>query len=541
LFISTEKTIIFAASKSVSMLVIFDLDGTLLNSLEDLCDSCNHTLSQHHFPTHPLDDYRYFVGDGMWKLIERVLPENARNEETMESVYNDFLSYYQEHKTDKTAPYAGMVETLETLQANGVKIAVASNKAHEAMDELMSHYFPTIHFAAALGKRPGVPTKPAPDIVFDILKITEAAPDETWYVGDTATDMATATNAGLRKIGVLWGFRDRTELENAAADVIIEKPADLVGVVLPNKWEKRREHLKEVATNIIKKVSDDEIPHTHKEPKACLNCGTLCDSDYCPTCGQSTDEHRLSIKNMWKNLMAGIIGNDGGVIYTLKRLFTRPWKVVKDYIDGRRVNYFSPFPMLLVISGLYLLIINQTHSNQLMITDSDESKNVSEQMEIQRGELDETSYIMAAEGAQAIVKAKEFYANHYALITILTLPISVSFIRLFYGKKFRKRYNWAETTVLQIYFIILATIIECILSVVYWFSHDIYESIYDYFIIFGYPAILTWCSYKLLEKRIIRQYITNFLVLFSGGIFILILLVVLLIGVMAATAYKMGV
>ena len=212
------------------MLYIFDLDGTLLNSLEDLCNSCNRTLAAHSFPTHPLDAYRYFVGDGMAMLIERVLPEYGRTDEVKAAVYREFLDYYQIHKMDRTVPYAGIVEVLETLQQRGDQLAVASNKAQEAMGELMRHFFPTITFAAALGKRPGVPVKPAPDIVRDILKIAAATPEQTWYIGDTATDMRTAANAGLRKIGVLWGFRDRAELEAAGADLIISEPKEILGV-----------------------------------------------------------------------------------------------------------------------------------------------------------------------------------------------------------------------------------------------------------------------------------------------------------------------
>jgi len=214
------------------MLVIFDLDGTLLNTLEDLCNSCNHTLASYGFPTHSLYSYRYFVGDGMRKLIERSLPEDKRTVDTMERVYSDFLSYYQEHKMDKTAPYAGIRQTLEILQAKGVKIAVASNKAHEAMDALMRHYFPSIQFTAVFGKRPNVPVKPDPSIIFDILHIAKTPQKEAWYVGDTATDMLTASNAGLRKIGVLWGFRNRIELEQAGADIIISDPKELLTIVL---------------------------------------------------------------------------------------------------------------------------------------------------------------------------------------------------------------------------------------------------------------------------------------------------------------------
>lgn len=212
-------------------LVIFDLDGTLLDTLADLCNSCNYILEKHHYPTHPLYAYRYFVGDGMMKLIERVLPENERTSENIELIYNEFITHYQIHKQDLTKPFDGIVELLDTLQERGYRIAVASNKAHAAMSELMRHYFPEIKFAAVLGKRNGVPTKPAPDIVFDILKMSGCVPENAWYVGDTATDMMTAANAGLRKVGVLWGYRERMELENANADFIIQQPMDLLKII----------------------------------------------------------------------------------------------------------------------------------------------------------------------------------------------------------------------------------------------------------------------------------------------------------------------
>jgi len=216
-------------------LVIFDLDGTLLDSLPDLCNSCNYVLERHHYPVFPLDPYRYFVGDGMLKLIERVLPETARTQDNIKLIYNEFIDYYQIHKQDLTRPYDGIVELLESLQQRGFQIAVASNKAQEAMEALMRHFFPTIRFAAVLGKREGVPVKPAPDIIFDILKMTGRTVDETWYVGDTATDMQTAANAGIyRKVGVLWGYRDRAELTAANADYIIATPAELLTLVHNN-------------------------------------------------------------------------------------------------------------------------------------------------------------------------------------------------------------------------------------------------------------------------------------------------------------------
>ena len=213
------------------MLIIFDLDGTLLNTLDDLAASGNHVLAAHGHPTHPTNAYRYFVGDGIRKLVERALPEEVRTEATIDSFFKEFLEYYAIHKMDLTHPYPAMPETLSQLQERGHVLAVATNKPHEAVAPLMAHYFPGIHFAAAIGNKPGVPTKPAPNIVYDILTQTGFNPSNTLYVGDTAVDMETASRAGLRKIGVLWGFRDREEL--AGADFIIETPEGILDIVTP--------------------------------------------------------------------------------------------------------------------------------------------------------------------------------------------------------------------------------------------------------------------------------------------------------------------
>lgn len=206
------------------MLIIFDLDGTLLNTLEDLCDTGNYILSKHHHPTHPLEAYKQFVGNGMRKLIERALPEEFRETEYIEQLFKEFLEYYEVHKADKTHPYDGMVETLETLQAEGIQLAVASNKAHSAMAPLMAHFFPSIRFVAALGNKPGANPKPAPDIVLEIMKLANETAATTLYVGDSCVDMLTARNAGLRKVGVLWGFRSRKELVDAGADFLMRFP-----------------------------------------------------------------------------------------------------------------------------------------------------------------------------------------------------------------------------------------------------------------------------------------------------------------------------
>lgn len=209
-------------------LIIFDLDGTLLNTLEDLTDSGNYILSKYGFPQHSLNAYRFFVGNGIRKLVERILPEDKRDEAFVEDVRREFVHYYNQHKADKTAPYKGIIELLENIQNKNIKIAVASNKAHEMMDKIIQFYFPTIHFDAIFGQRQGIQPKPDPTIVFDILKTTNASKSETLYVGDTSVDMQTAKNADLKSIGVLWGFRTEEELRTAGADYIISSPNELL-------------------------------------------------------------------------------------------------------------------------------------------------------------------------------------------------------------------------------------------------------------------------------------------------------------------------
>ena len=219
----------------MTKLVIFDLDGTLLDSLEDLADSCNYLLRKYGFPEHPLDSYRYFVGDGIHKLVERILPEDKRQADFVEQVFQEMVAYYDIHKADKTMPYHGIVETLEVLQRKGVMLAVASNKVNKAMMPLMEHYFPTISFAAVLGQREGIPVKPHPQIVFDILKMAGVSAEEALYVGDTGVDMDTAHRAGLKAVGALWGYRDRQELAEHQAEYIIAQPMELFELTINNE------------------------------------------------------------------------------------------------------------------------------------------------------------------------------------------------------------------------------------------------------------------------------------------------------------------
>jgi len=211
-------------------LIIFDLDGTLLNTIDDLADCTNYVLQNNGYPTHEIDAYKYFVGNGVEQLLRRALPKNI-TETVFFEVMNQFMHYYEVHKADKTAPYQGMVETLKHLQEKEIQLAIATNKPHELLPDLIQFYFPTIQWAAMFGFRKGTPIKPHPQIVDDILETTHILKTNTLYVGDTAVDMETAQNASIQKVGALWGFRTKQELEQANADYIIEHPKQLIDIL----------------------------------------------------------------------------------------------------------------------------------------------------------------------------------------------------------------------------------------------------------------------------------------------------------------------
>ena len=203
----------------------------MINSVADLGQATNHALQLHGFPMHDLSKYNYFVGNGVTKLIERALPEQFRDEATIEKVKSGFLDYYMRHKTDLTRPYDGIPELLHALQEKGVKIAVASNKFIAGTQALVKGFFPDIDFCAVLGQREGVPIKPDPYIANEALQLAGVDRGDCLYVGDTATDMQTASNAGLESVGVSWGFRPVSELKDAGAAHIIDKPAELLSLV----------------------------------------------------------------------------------------------------------------------------------------------------------------------------------------------------------------------------------------------------------------------------------------------------------------------
>ncbi|MXO34139.1 HAD-IA family hydrolase [Apibacter sp. B3889] len=217
-------------------LAIFDLDGTLLNTLNDLADSCNYILEKNHLPLHTLESYKNFVGNGMTQLVERALPSELKSDlEVIEKIKNEFIEYYTKHSAIKTAPYDGVIEMLKSLSSMNIKLAVASNKFMEGAQELVKKYFSEIKFSSVLGQRTNVPMKPNPQIVYDIMKdLNVTNKEEIIYVGDTGTDMLTAVNAGITSIGVLWGFRSEEELKKQGAQYIINYPEKLLEIV--NKY-----------------------------------------------------------------------------------------------------------------------------------------------------------------------------------------------------------------------------------------------------------------------------------------------------------------
>ena len=213
-------------------LAIFDLDGTLLNSIDDLGHAANYALEKNGYPTHSIASYPFFVGNGVRRLIERVLPEDARTVNIVVRLLVHFKEYYNEHNTDFTVPYQGIPELLNKLSAHGVAIAVASNKYQQATEKLINHYFPNISFVAVEGQKDNVPVKPDPSIVFEILSKAKMPKADTIYIGDSGVDMETARRACVDSVGVTWGFRPEKELIESHADNIVNSPSEIAALVL---------------------------------------------------------------------------------------------------------------------------------------------------------------------------------------------------------------------------------------------------------------------------------------------------------------------
>lgn len=208
-------------------LCVFDLDGTLIDSLEDLADSTNYALQKNGFKTYPVNKYRYFVGDGVPMLIKRALGEND-TPQAEDRVLSDFNEYYNAHYADKTRPYRGIVELLRELFARGVKTAVLSNKPDNFVKAIVSQLFPGTDFSWVQGKAEGFPKKPDPTALNHILAVLGVKKENTLYIGDSDVDVFTGKNALVKTCGVLWGFRERDELESAGADFIVSEPKEIL-------------------------------------------------------------------------------------------------------------------------------------------------------------------------------------------------------------------------------------------------------------------------------------------------------------------------
>lgn len=209
--------------------VIFDLDGTLLNTLEDLTDSVNWALEKYGYPLHTKDEVRNFVGNGLHKLLERALPKDVP-EKKLEEVFLDFTAHYKENCAIKTRPYPGIMELLEELLRRSFKIAIVSNKGDAAVKELNQFYFDG-KIPVAIGERKGVKRKPAKDSVEEALKELSAKKEEAIYVGDSEVDIKTAENAGLFCVSVTWGFKSQEFLKEQGATCLVNTPDEILSLV----------------------------------------------------------------------------------------------------------------------------------------------------------------------------------------------------------------------------------------------------------------------------------------------------------------------
>lgn len=211
----------------MSKLVIFDLDGTLLNTIADLGNACNHALKTKGHPVHTPEEYKLLVGGGITKLIEKALPEDFRNQEYILQVREIFLNYYCSHIDVYTQPYDGISSLLHKLNERGILIGVASNKFDDGTQALVRHFFSDIEFVQVCGNSDRYPLKPNPDLLHAFTSLIKVPPSKIIMVGDSGVDMAFAKACGIESVGVTWGFRSRQELEEAGATHIVESVEEL--------------------------------------------------------------------------------------------------------------------------------------------------------------------------------------------------------------------------------------------------------------------------------------------------------------------------
>jgi len=208
--------------------IVFDLDGTLLNTLDDLAVAANRVLAAMGQPEHAVTAYRYFVGDGLQTLMERILPESLRTRTVLAAAMASFQKEYGKNWHEHSTPYPGIADLLDQLTAAGWSMSILSNKPHDFTRLCVQHLLPDWVFEPLLGQRPGVPKKPDPAAVLEIAAFHDCSPKDILYVGDTAIDMQTARAAGMDAVGVLWGFRTRDELQTAGARYLISHPGQLL-------------------------------------------------------------------------------------------------------------------------------------------------------------------------------------------------------------------------------------------------------------------------------------------------------------------------
>ena len=214
-------------------LVIFDLDGTLLDTIDDIAAACNHALESCGCPARKRSDYFMLVGRGISNLFRGALPEDMKTDEMVEKMRSFFVPYYNEHSCDLTKPYEGIIEMLTILRDNNIALAIASNKYQKGTEDLVYRFFGDFEFVKILGQREGFPIKPDPTIVHEAMQgIPGISLEETVYCGDSDVDMITGSNAGVRTIGVKWGFRTEEELRRHNPWLLVEKPLQIAEAVI---------------------------------------------------------------------------------------------------------------------------------------------------------------------------------------------------------------------------------------------------------------------------------------------------------------------
>ncbi len=212
--------------------VLFDLDGTLVNTLDDIADSVNFILEKYGYPVHKAEKYKYFAGCGNETMIRRALPEKFREDrEYVLKIREEFFEHYGAHCTDKSHVYDGIYELIDRLKNMGIMLAVVTNKSQKMADLILPVYFKKGTFSSVIGQRDGVPAKPEPHMPFLAMTDMEVNPDECLFVGDSYNDIEAGINSGNTPVGVLWGFRERQELQNAGARYIVENPGEIADII----------------------------------------------------------------------------------------------------------------------------------------------------------------------------------------------------------------------------------------------------------------------------------------------------------------------